>query len=101
MVVQSLLNVLTHPVTTTLSSVAIGWFAWSYYVNWRYGAPKGQPELVRDSLMHKIAAERAIQRLTLDQKRGLEAEVDAEMKEHFGDEAAFEIRALDDERDSE
>jgi hypothetical protein len=101
MVVQSLLNVLTHPATSALFALATGWFGRSYYVNWRYGAPKGQTDLVRDSLMHKIAAERAIKRLTLDQKRGLEAEVDAEMKEHFGDEAAFEIRALDDERDSE
>ena len=95
---QALLNVLTHTVTTILGSLAVGWLARRYYINWRYGPPKDSVEIVRDSLMYKIAAEQAINRLTVEEKLALEEEVTEEMKEHYGEGSVFRITDVEDER---
>ena len=95
--VQPLLNFLTHTITTTLGSLLVGWYARRYYMFWRYGPPKDSIEIVRESLMYKVATERAITKLTDNEKRELEKEVTEVMKQEYGDNASFEIRDIDNE----
>lgn len=95
---QALLNILTHTITTILGSLAVGWLARRYYINWRYGPPKDSVEIVRDSLMYKIAAEQAIGRLTTEEKLALEKEVTEVMEEHYGEGSEFRITDVEEER---
>lgn len=97
--IQQVIQIATHPAVAIVASILTGWLTRKAYMNWRYGPPRNKPELIRDTITHQILADRAVERLDIEEIEALETEVQDELESAFGEDICFQITALDEVRD--
>jgi hypothetical protein len=89
--IEAVLSFLAHPLATATGGFIVGSVFVFRYINWRYGVPVTQTDLVETSIGHAMLADESLRLLTDDQQRTVEANVDERMKEHFGPDASFTL----------